>query len=162
MIDHATCTSKFWAVVNWAKLERRNPIGTYLFPHEGNLLSVQVFYPEYYRSLCVRLYNFNGKAVNDEKPMVISYREEVSSDGTPFKLITGMPEEFSTYQEALDYIESQESGNYEIIGTNPFISPIPLEAVDNYKAVYSSESSIPLKDIGTIPEVKIFEYTGGR
>ena len=84
---------------------------------------------------------------------------KLTSAGNHYKQITDA-EEFPSYQEALDYVASQKSSaNHDIVGANPFISPIPLEAVPNYKLVYSSKSTVSYSDNGTIPEVKIFEYT---
>jgi len=159
IIDYATCTSKFWAIVNWAGREQEEFIGTYYLPHEGQLIPVQVFLPEYYRTMCVRLYNFDGEAVTTTSPAVITYEEKVDRDGNRYRQINDV-QEFSSHQEALDYVESEGSANHSIVGINPFISPIPLEAVQSYKLVYSSESGA--SDTGTdmIPEVKIFECTG--
>jgi len=159
IIDYATCTSKFWAVVTWAEREQAEFIGVYHLPQEGKLLPIQLFYPEYYRSMCVRLYNFDGGAVTTESPIVVTYDEKVNRDGNRYKQITDV-NEFSSYKEALDYIESQGSTNHRIVGINPFISPISLEAVQNYKLIYSSESGVSHPDKGVIPEVKIFEYIG--
>jgi len=155
--DYATATSKFWAVVTWAGQKQSDFVGVYYLPYEGELMPVQFFYPEYYHTLFVRLYNFDGKAVTDTSSVVISYEEKVDDNGNRYKQISNF-EEFSSYQEALDYIERQESGNHEIVGINPFISPIPLEAVQNFKLIYSSESGVSYQNIGIIPEVKIFEY----
>jgi hypothetical protein len=81
----------------------------------------------------------------------------VDRQGNRYRQITNV-EEFSSYQEALDYVESQESPNHAIIGANPFISPISLQAVPNYKLIYSSKYTVSQTDVGRIPEVKIFEY----
>jgi hypothetical protein len=89
--------------------------------------------------------------------VVISYQEKVSRDGTPYKEITGV-QSFPSYEEAEAYIASQESTNYRIVGNNPFVSPVPLEALEHYKLVYSSPSSVTQPGGGSIPEVKIFEY----
>ena len=69
-------------------------------------------------------------------------------------------EQFDSYQEAEEYISSQESGNYRIVGNNPAISPVPLAALEDYRLVYSSNNSVAIPDAGTIPEVKVFEYIG--
>jgi asparagine N-glycosylation enzyme membrane subunit Stt3 len=159
MIDYATCTSKFHAVVTWAGREQEEFFDIYYLPHEGKLLPVQLFYPEYYHSMCVRLYNFNGEAVTDERPMVITYQEKTDSQGNRYRQVTDI-QEFPSYQEAVEYVESEGPANYRVVGTNQFISPVPLEAVPDYKLVYSSESGISQPNAGTIPEVKIFEYTG--
>ena len=89
--------------------------------------------------------------------MVVSYTEEVDLKGNRYKQISNV-EEFSSSQEAIDFVESKGTANHRIVGINPFISPVPLQAVQNYKLVYSSESGISHPDAGMIPEVKIFEY----
>ncbi len=158
IIDYETCTSKFWAMIRWSEQEQDKYFGVYYVPREDKLVPITLFHPEYYQSMCVRLYNFDAKAVSAEKPVVITYDEKVSRDGTPYKQITNA-EKFDSYQEALEYVESQGSANHRIVGTDQFISPVPLEAVKNYKLVYSSESGISHPDVGLIPEVKVFEYT---
>jgi len=90
---------------------------------------------------------------------VISYEERTGPEGEPHKVITEA-KSFSTYEEAEAYISSQESGNYRIVGTDPFISPVPLEALEHYKLIYSSDSSVMKPGGGMISEVKIFEYSG--
>lgn len=159
IIDYAVCTSKFWAVVTWSGQEHSEFTDVYYLPYEGELVGVQLFYPKYYYTMLVRLYNFDGKAVTDVSPVVISYEEKLDQGGNRYKQVVDF-EEFTSYQDALDYVESQESGNYRIVGINPFISPVSLEAVQNYNLVYSSESGIASSDGDKIPEVKIFEYLG--
>ena len=65
---------------------------------------------------------------------------------------------FPSYKEAEAYVLRQESENYKIVGTNPFVSPVPLKALEHYKLIYSSDSCVGQPGAGTIPEVKIFEY----
>ena len=117
-----------------------------------------MFYPEYYQSLVVRLYNFNGKEVALRNPIVISYEQKISQDGIKFNEIIGSWT-FSSYDEAEAYVSSQKSENYKIVSTNPFISPVPLAALIHYKLVYESTIDVMQPTVGAIPEVKIFEYT---
>lgn len=159
IIDYTMTTSKFWAILTWAGQEQSNYIGVYYMPYQGKLIPIQVFYPEYYRSMCVRLYNFDGKAITEGKPMVFAYDEKVNSAGDRYRQITDF-QEFSSYKEALNYVESKGAANHVIVGANPFISPIPLDMVPDYKLLYSSKSGILHQDAGMIPEVKIFAYTG--
>jgi hypothetical protein len=67
-------------------------------------------------------------------------------------------EPYPSYKAALDYIASQKSGKYDIVGTSPFVSPVPLEAVNDFKLVYSSMYSISFSQNVTVPEIKIFEH----
>ena len=154
-----TATSKFWAMITWAERELSEFFDVYYLPYENELMPVEVFYPEYYRSLCTRLYNFDGKAVTPHLSLVISYEDRVSSEGNPYKLITSL-QDFTSYEEALEYLESQESANYRIIGASRFISPVPLEELNNYKLVHSSDIGVNVQGVGSVPEVKIFEYIG--
>jgi len=122
----------------------------------GNrLLRALFFYPEYYRSLSTRLYSFDGKAVTPESSLVISYEERRTREGIPYKEITS-EERFDSYEEAEAYLLSQESANYRIVGTNPLISPVPLEELKHYRLIHSSESYQP--GVEMAPAVKIFEY----
>ncbi|MDI6815053.1 MAG: hypothetical protein QMC90_03110 [Dehalococcoidales bacterium] len=161
IIDYQTVTGKFYAVAMWAGRERTEFFDVYYLPQEGKLMPVQLFHPEYYRSLVARLYNFDGKAVTPEKTMVISYQELVSQKGIPFKAITSK-QEFSSYEAATAYILSQKSANYKIVGTNPFISPVPLEALEHCKLIYSSDNGVAHREVGMVPEVKVFQYMGDK
>ena len=157
IIDDQTATSKFWAIATWVGKESTEFSDVYYVPQQGKLMSIQLFYPEYYRSLVVRLYNFDGKAVTPERLFVISYQPKVSQEGKPYKQITSA-EQFDSYEEAEAHILSQKSGNYKIVGDNPFASPVPLEALKHYKLIHSSESRIRQPGGEIIPSVKIFEY----
>ena len=161
VLDHMTTTTKFWAIAIWAGREESEFIGIYYLPQEGNLVPINLFHPEYYYSMGARLYNFDGKAVTPEMTIVVSYEEKVSRKGQTFKQLTDI-ETFPSYDEALDFLESQESANYMIVGHNPFISPVPLEALKDYRLVHSSDAVLMQGDVGAVPEVKIFEYIGDR
>ena len=159
IIDSQTATGKFWALASWAEKEMAEFFEVYyLTQKDGTLAPASVFYPEYYRSMVARLYNFDGQAVTPERSIVISFEEKVSSKGESIKLITGA-EYFSSYEEATAYISSQKSDNYRIVGDNPFICPVPLAELEHYKLVYSSDGLVNIPGFGDIPSVKIFEYT---
>ncbi len=160
IVDYATAmpvVGKFHAV---AKLSGNIPdkfFDIYYQPQGETARPVPVFYPEYYRSLLVRLYNFDGKRVIPTSSTVISYEERLSRDGQPYKEITDA-KSFPSYEAAQAYIASQKSGNYRIVSADPFVSPVPLEALEHYKLVYSSRGSKMTPSGDSIPEVKIFEY----
>ena len=158
IIDYLTATGKFWAIATWLEREPTEFFDIYYLPRENELR--QYIYPEYYRSLSVRLYNFDGKAVTPESTLVISYQERVNDDGEVFKEVTS-EKEFDSYEEAEAYLLSQKSANYRIVSDNPFVSPVPLEALKHYKLIHSSDIGVLAPDAGKVPEVKIFEYIGG-
>ncbi|MBI4188500.1 MAG: oligosaccharyl transferase, archaeosortase A system-associated [Chloroflexi bacterium] len=159
--DVETTTSKFWAVATWAQKAQSEFFDIYLVPQENKLTPVQLFYPEYYYSIVTRLHNFNGQAVTPTKSMVVSFQENSDQQGNRYKVITSA-QEFDSYQKATDYIASQNSTNYRIVGIHPFISPVPLEALQNYRLIYSSPDSVALPNLEPVPAVKIFEYTGTK
>ena len=163
IVDYATAmiTDKFYAVATLSGSSEEEFYDVYYLPQDSTLKPVILFYPEYYRSLVIRLYNFDGSQVTPQSSVVISYQEKVSRDGTPYKEITSV-QSFSSYEEAEAYIASQESTNYRIVSNNPFVSPVPLEALEHYKLVYSSQGTTTQPGGGSIPEVKIFEYVKGE
>ncbi len=152
IIDYDTATVKFHAIAGWAGREETEFFEVYHLQVNGELISAFLFYPEYYHSLATRLYNFDGKEVTPQDTTVISYQEKVSRDGKPYKEITSW-ESFPNYDAATVHVSSQKSGNYRIVGEGPFVSPVPLEALTNYKLIYSSDD-----EVGLFPTVKIFEY----
>jgi len=159
IIDHQMPTGKFWALASWAEIEMAEFFEIYYLQQEGGKLApVSVFYPEYYRSMIARLYNFNGQSVTPERSIVISYEEKKVPGGGTIKLITGA-EYFTSYEEANAYISNQESDNYRLVGDNPFICPVPLAELKHYKLVYSSTGLVSQPVVGDMPSVKIFEYT---
>ena len=157
IIDHDTATAKFYAVATYAGCNEEEFYDLYHQVWEGKLEPGHLYYPEYYRSLAVRLYNFDGSEVIPKSTMVISYEERIGHEGEAYKQVTDQ-RLFASYEEAEAYVSSQESGNHRIVGTDPFVSPVPLEALKDYKLIHSSESSLIQPDAGRIPAVKIFEY----
>jgi oligosaccharyl transferase (archaeosortase A-associated) len=153
MIDYAMAISKFYAMVEWAGGNVSNFYEIYYQQTEDGGQWGLLYYPAYYRSTVARLYNFDGKAVTPAESIVVSYKENVGSEGGKYKEITG-GWSFPTYEEAEAYVGNQTSGNYRIVSNDPFSSPVPLEELNSYERVYPSEATITKKT------VKIFEYLG--
>jgi len=126
-------------------------------PYQGQIVPINVLYPDYYRTLLVRLYNFDGKAVADGNPLVFTYEEKTNRSGQVYKQVTDF-EEFTSYQAALEYIAGKGDARTALVGRHPFISPIPLEAVEDYELVYSSSQVVRQSDMEDVPEIKIFKY----
>ncbi len=152
MSDYAMPVYKFYAMVTWAGKNESDFYDIYYAPVGGGELQPwRLFYPSYYNSTVVRLYNFDGQAVvpSENATIVLSYREMVDRQGRSYKEITSW-KPFSSYEEARDFIAGHASENYRIVGLDPFNSPVPLEKLEHYERVYASSSPYP---------VKIFEYT---
>lgn len=158
-MDYTTATSKFHSLATWAGSSEEKFYDIYYQLQGDKLTPVLLFYPEYYRSLAIRLYNFDGNEVTPKKSTVISYKKKISRDGKPYKEITSL-QSFTSYEAAASYFASRKSNDYKIVGIGPFISPVPLKALERYELIYSSGSSSRQTDGDMIPTVKIFEYTG--
>ena len=122
---------------------------------------ITLYYPEYYRSLCVRLYNFGGEAVTPKTCIVISWQLRRTDQNTFVKYITDR-QEFPAYEEASAYIAEKTAkqtseDHYQIVSSNPFGSPIPLEKLEHFRPVYDSESTVTTT-VGSVPEVRVFKY----
>jgi dolichyl-diphosphooligosaccharide--protein glycosyltransferase len=156
MIDNAMATGKFYAMAEWAGRNVSDFYEVYYVPTEEGGQWATLFYPAFYQSMAIRLYNFDGKAVTPatNSSIVISYEEKAASGGQKYKEIT-WGQSFSSYEDAEAYLASQTSGNYRIVGTSASTSPVPLEAVNSYQRVY------PDPDVTiTSTTVKIFNYLG--
>jgi dolichyl-diphosphooligosaccharide--protein glycosyltransferase len=161
MIDSAMASGKFYAMADWAGKNTTEFYEYYYVPAEQGGQWATLFYPAFYQSMAIRLYNFDGKAVTPttNSSIVISYEEQVATGGQKYKAITS-GQAFATYEEARAYLASQTTGNYRIVGTSAFASPVPLEALADYQRVYP-EHTVPEPNGSTAATtVKIFEYLG--
>ncbi|MFP3898657.1 MAG: oligosaccharyl transferase, archaeosortase A system-associated [Dehalococcoidia bacterium] len=151
VIDYTMPTGKFYAMVEWAGLNRSDYFDVYYQRTEdGNLSPITLYHEHYYRSMVARLYNFDGQAVVPEESIVISYQGKTAPGGVPYKEITSA-QFFDTYEEAAAYLADQTGDNYIIVSPDPFKSPVPLEALQSYQLIYQTEGTRP---------VKVFEYLG--
>jgi oligosaccharyl transferase (archaeosortase A-associated) len=147
ILDWGLLWQKFTAVGEWIGKPTNYYIDVYYTQQGNKLTQVILFSQEYYKTLAVRLYNFNGEASDVKTAVVITYAIKDNK-----KIITS-GKNFASYDEAQVYAR-KVSGI--IVGVNPFVSPIPLEPMTDYKLVYSSKQV----NQDNIPEVKIFEYLG--
>lgn len=150
IIDDTTITSKFGGVTTYAGLGLEQFGDAYYINNAGKMTQVIFYYPQYFQSMAVRLYTFDGKQVVPANTQVISYQDKVTPDGQPYKEVV-TSNTFSTYEEAAALVK-QKGGNYKIVSSSVSKSPVPLESLSHYKEVYSASPTDPTT-------VKIFEYT---
>ncbi len=157
VIDDMTASSKFWALAQWAGEDLTTFQDVYLVPQpDGNFNPARLYHPEYYQSMLIRLYYFDGQAVTPQRTLVIAFEERPTDKGQLVKLITDV-QEFASYEEATAYMSAQGPGNYRIVSENPFASPVPLSKIENFRLVHSSDDQTPNAGI-ELSSVKIFEY----
>jgi len=147
---------KFYAVAGLSNKKESDFYELCWQKKDAKYVPLLVFYPEYYRSMISRLYNFDGKQVIPQKTMVMAWQERTMPDGQKFKEITGL-RNFRNYEEATAFISGQKEGNYSVISTDPLSSPVPLEALDRYKLAYQSKETAGAGSV-PLPVIKIFEY----
>ena len=128
----------------------------YYRQQKDSLVPTLVYYPEYYRTMAVRLYCFDGLKYEPTETAVISWEDRTGARGAPYREITGL-KTFRSYTEAEAFIAAQKAGNWRIAGKDPLISPLPLEALEGYRPVFASSQKAKAGS-GEAPEVKIFEY----
>jgi oligosaccharyl transferase (archaeosortase A-associated) len=161
VIDAETVTSKLWAVLTWAGKERNKYSTIFYYQNEtGQAVQVEIYTPEYYKLLAVRLFNFNGQAVN-AKPMVITWEEKTTTTGARIHLIIAA-DEYESYEAAQQYIAENPDKNLYLGGSSPFISPIQLDAVEDYEMVFGSTQTLAATESQTSSTVKVFKYIGPK
>jgi len=156
IIDYSLTTDKFHGIVSYTDKPLSDFYEFCFQQQAGKLSEIALFYPEYFRSMGVRLFNFDGAATTPLNTQVFLL-EEKTSGGKTYKQVMDQ-RTFETYDEAVAFIEKQDSGNWKIASTDPFISPVSIEPVKNYELVYYSDSSLKHAEFGMIPKIKIFEY----
>jgi asparagine N-glycosylation enzyme membrane subunit Stt3 len=165
VIDYAMPITKFYAMVEWAGGNVSEFHEYYGVPPQVSGGGPQwlglLYYPSYYNSTAVRLYNFNGQAVapSQNSTLVIPWSGKTTWSGIQYKNIVGEPKYFSSCEEAEIYVSGQQSGNYAIVGLDPFATIVPLEELNSYDLVYQSEATTTVAG-RTLPVVKIFKYLG--
>jgi oligosaccharyl transferase (archaeosortase A-associated) len=159
IIDYETATADFTTMLTWIGEDETRFFEVYAqIMGKGEVEPKLLFYPDYYRSMCSRLYNFGAEAVvPKDSTSVVSYVERTDTTGNVYKEIS-TAETFSTYEEAEAYLDSQSASNYRIVGTDPFVSPVPLEELEHYELVHDSDVEVPIAGGNTFPEVRILEY----
>jgi dolichyl-diphosphooligosaccharide--protein glycosyltransferase len=124
---------------------------------QGNqYVSMILFYPQYYRSMVSRLYNFDGKAVIPDAAYVLACKEITIQGAGNLKEITEF-KTFRSYGEAEEFMLAHKDKDYILVGQDPYKSCVPLDELKGYKLVFESSQKVAS---GSKPqsEVKIFEY----
>lgn len=147
----------FNALANAAGQPQSRYYEIYYLLQNNKLTSALLYYPDYYNSMVVRLYCFEGHKYTPQETAVISWEERQDASGQPYKEITGL-KTFHSYSEAVSYIASQPNGNWRIVSKDPTVSPVPLDALDDYHLAYSSSQKSKI-GTGDTSSVKIFEHS---
>ena len=155
----ADINDKFFAMATLSGSSSSEFYDVFLQKQGDQDVYMTLYYPQYYRSMASRLYNFDGKAVVPDAAYVMAYKENLSQDGTSYKQITEF-KTFGSYHQARAFMLAHKDKDYILVGQDPYKSCVPLEELKGYKLVYSSSQKA---SAGSKPqsEVKIFEYDRG-
>lgn len=148
--------SGFRAIASVAGTRTSRYYEIYYRQQNNSLLPTLLYYPEYYHTMAVRLYCFDGKEFIPSETAVISWEAKTDSNGMAYKEITGL-KTFRSYDEAAAFAAGQKTGNWCIVGKDPMVSPVPLEALTGYRPAFASSQNARVGN-AEVPAVKIFEY----
>ncbi len=154
---------KFYAMVTWAGKDLSQFFDDFIVQSTSTGTQVvRYYYPEYYQSMCSRLYFYAGEEWVPQQVLAISWtvRQFTGTDGSTFtaKLVSDQ-QYFSTYESAKSFVDAHQ--DYRIVGTSELGSPVPLEKLEHYKLIHQSPTMVATQPggNGTISSVEIFEYS---
>jgi len=113
-----------------------------------------VFYPEYYRTLLVRLYLFGGRGYVPRGP---AYVAEIAAGtaGTPPELIR--LGEHPSLAAASAWLAGRDPSRFRLVGLDPAVPCVPLPASPAFARRFSSPTAALLRDGEPVGKVVIFE-----
>jgi dolichyl-diphosphooligosaccharide--protein glycosyltransferase len=165
VIDYEMARGKFHAMALWAGARESDFFDVYYERTQtGEWRPLLLYHPAYYRSMVSRLYNFSAEAWDPDSWLqaspkdrihAISHVERKDAKGNKFNAISDV-RQFTSYEAAEKWLEANEE--YRIMGTNAFISPIPLEKLEHYRLVYRSPTTVVKRGEEILSYVAIFEY----
>ena len=159
VVDSKTSLRTFHGVTGWAGQERSDYMDLYYQrnPSSGTWDPVVLYYPEYYQTMLVRLYNFRGEAYEPDEFTAIRYQTGGGS-GQSAKEVAET-RRFQTYDEALAFMSQAGEGNWRLVSADPLKSVVPLEALERFTIEYESSAQTFLQ-AQLLPEVRVFRYAG--
>ena len=125
--------------------------------------SPKVFYlPAYYRSLVVRLFVFGGQAVDGQGGATILFlRPKTPVRPGSYQDVVGT-KRFESAEEALAAEAACRNEGCVLVGDNPLVSCVALEALHRLRPVFSSATSVIGFGSTGRKEVQVYEFTGAR
>lgn len=160
MIDRDMATGKFHAMAAWSSLPVSDYIAAVYQPQGEQLVPVTLWREPYYRSMTARLYIFDGSEVSGGEGVGLAYQYMELDGGVVVPVLTESPKITRNRTELEEFVrESVESGyRAEVAGMNPTDAAFPLEALQHYRLVHESETSVTSSGLKM---VKTFEHVPG-
>jgi len=171
VIDYQTATGKFTAMPTYAEKASKDLrdlwswespgfISIFYYGDKNKIERMTIFHPDYYRSMVVRLFNFDGQAVKSPGCPILIYKD---IDGQKWiQKIIDTP----SFDEAQKYMKDNPltgGTQYSFGGVDPFLPCVDLEEVKDIRPIKGFggvDLSMMSQTVKQSFEVKVFEYTG--
>jgi len=158
VLDAKTSVRTFHGITEWHGVERDDYFQVYSQrTPSGGLETLVLYYPEYYRTMLVRLYNFSGEVFEPQVYQVIRYSDTGGLSEAP-RLITGL-DTFDTYEEAMAFVADANDEHVRLVSADPLQACVELDVLEGYSVVFESTYSSTLGSV-SVPEVRVFEFAG--
>jgi dolichyl-phosphooligosaccharide-protein glycotransferase len=148
---------KLGAMALWA----RQPVERYFERCEirdrgGRWTSVDVFYPDYFRTMAVRLYAFSGRSYEPAGSSWVATFGPPTPAGEPRRIVRTRL--FATAPEAQAFLARQDPARNRLVSFDPFSSCVPLQALDGYRRAFVSSTTVLRRGADRVGEVEIFVH----
>jgi dolichyl-diphosphooligosaccharide--protein glycosyltransferase len=152
---------KFDTLVAWAEKPQSQFYDVMMSTNSrGVRAPVIVFYPEYYRTMAVRMYVFGGQAATPKNSTwIVTYTEHRRPDRT-FEREIVHTARFATYEEAAADLARSASGRRVLVSPNPSVPCVPVEALKTFRLIHDSPDTAAR--VTGLPSVRIFESVRSR
>lgn len=136
-------TSRYFQHVRMRKRDGRHELAT-------------IYFPDYYRTMCVRLFLFGGDAASPTEPAWVLKLGD--GDGATPPLVESI-RRCATYDEAVAFRDAHPADGWRIAGLSPHRSCVPIEPLHRFRPIYNAPTSAAKRDETPIPAVRMFELT---
>ena len=160
MIDQPMAVGKFHAMAAWSNI----PTSRYMagvYQQQGDqLVPVQIWREPYFNTITARLYFFDGSETAGESGVGLSYQGRQVAEGVTVPVLTQAPKITTNRTELEAFVEERRnSGDLaEIAAMTPTNPAFPTPALQHYRLVHESESSVTSSGQKL---VKTFEHVPG-
>jgi dolichyl-diphosphooligosaccharide--protein glycosyltransferase len=160
IIDRDMATGKFHAMAAWSAI----PVSKYIsgvYQQQGSAyVPVQIWRESYFKSMTARMFFFDGTQTAGDQGVGLAWRGMTAGNGATVPVLTEAPKITKNRTELEAFInESQNRGDMaEIAAMSPTSAAFPLEALQHYRLVHESETSVTSNGQ---KYVKIFEHVLG-
>jgi oligosaccharyl transferase (archaeosortase A-associated) len=160
MIDRDMATGKFHAMAAWSGIPNSKYMAGVYQPQGEQLVPVQIWRESYFKTMTARMFFFDGTQVEGNEGVGLAYRGMELDGGVTVPVLTKAPEINVDRSKLEAFVnESRNQGDIvEIAAMSPTNAAFPLEALQHYRLVHESETSVTSSGQKF---VKTFEHVPG-